>query len=78
MRIRNPVGNSKDSSSNRKASFKQGTSAREGTTATAKCQQQQDLCARTIKVAENEGRNMAVIKKFGGCERSPSFCKEWQ
>ncbi len=46
------VGNSKDPipNSNRSASFKQGTKAREDTTSAAK----------KLKVAENEARNMAV------------------
>jgi hypothetical protein len=46
-----------------------------------KRQQQQDLCGKAIQVAGNEARNMAlnvaVTKKFGGRDSSPSgrgFC----
>ena len=54
------VGNGKDHSSNRNASFKQGTPAGEGTTSTAK--------TPAMKVSRNEARimavNVAVIKKI--------------
>jgi hypothetical protein len=41
------------------------TPAREGTTSTAKRQQQQVLCGKAIKVAGNETRNTAVNVSFG-------------
>jgi hypothetical protein len=72
---------SKDSSSNRNSSFKQGTPAGVGTTSTAKTPATAGSVWKAIKVAGHEVRNMvvnvAVIKKCSGRERSPSgsrFC----
>jgi hypothetical protein len=43
------VGNIKDPSSNRKASFKQGTTAEKAEPQQQKHQQQQELCGKPIK-----------------------------
>jgi hypothetical protein len=54
------VGNSRDPSSNRNASFKpQGHKQEKAQPQQQKRHQHQDLCGKAIKVAGNEARNMA-------------------
>ncbi len=59
------VGNSRDPSSNRNASFKPHKQEK-AQPQQQKRHQHQDLCGKAMKVTGNEARNVAKNKKFGG------------